>query len=106
MEQAAPPSTVPLGNTSPGNTTDGKILTMKMTSKVTSKGQVTIPLALREKFGLLPETTVEFVDTPQGPRLRRAQGAVSRGAKIVDRMRASKRKLARGTDEIMTQTRG
>lgn len=29
--------------------------------KITSKGQVTIPLPLRDRFGLLPGTEVEFV---------------------------------------------
>jgi len=30
--------------------------------RVTSKGQVTIPLRIREKYGLMPETQVEFVE--------------------------------------------
>lgn len=29
--------------------------------KVTSKGQITIPIAFRERFGLIPGTEVEFV---------------------------------------------
>jgi len=29
--------------------------------KVTIKGQVTIPLAMRERFGLRPGTEVEFI---------------------------------------------
>ena len=36
--------------------------------KVTIKGQVTIPLAIRERFGLTPGTEVEFV--PDGKELR------------------------------------
>ena len=28
--------------------------------KVTTKGQVTIPLHIRERFGILPNTEVEF----------------------------------------------
>lgn len=29
--------------------------------RVTSKGQVTIPVGIRERFGFLPDTEVEFV---------------------------------------------
>ncbi len=29
--------------------------------RITSKGQVTIPRAIRDRFGLLPETEVEFL---------------------------------------------
>ena len=38
--------------------------------RITSKGQVTIPQGLREQFGLLPNTEVEFVATPDGKELR------------------------------------
>ena len=38
--------------------------------RITSKGQVTIPQELRERFGLLPNTEVEFVVTPDGRELR------------------------------------
>jgi AbrB family looped-hinge helix DNA binding protein len=31
-----------------------------MTSRVTTKGQVTIPQEIRERFGFLPHTEVEF----------------------------------------------
>ena len=30
--------------------------------KVSERGQVTIPLAIRERYGLLPDTEVEFVE--------------------------------------------
>ena len=71
--------------------------------KITSKGQVTIPMALREKYGLLPETEVEFVDDGQGVRLVRA-GTVRRGQRIVDRLRSGPRPSL-STDEIMALTR-
>jgi antitoxin PrlF len=29
--------------------------------RVTSKGQVTIPQAIRERYGLLPDTDVDFI---------------------------------------------
>ena len=32
------------------------------TMRITTKGQVTIPMGIREKFGFLPNTEVEFVE--------------------------------------------
>ena len=50
----------------------GKAITSKSNTQVriTSKGQVTIPQEFRERFGLLPNTEVEFVATPDGKELR------------------------------------
>jgi len=59
--------------------------------KVTNKGQVTIPPALRKRHGLLPRREVEFVDQPDGvlvvkarklTRGRRVLAALLRGGKI------------------------
>lgn len=51
--------------------------------RITSKGQVTIPQAIRERAGLLPNTEVDFeyVDgqvilKPAGPRPRAADWAI------------------------------
>lgn len=79
---------------------------MKLTSRVTTKGQITIPQEVREKFGFLPHTKVEFVVTPHGPRIVRAKDDNLRGKQIVSNMRSSRRKLQRTTDEIMALTRG
>jgi AbrB family looped-hinge helix DNA binding protein len=75
--------------------------------RVTSKGQVTIPLAMREKAGLLPNTEVEFELDGKTVRIRRARRKTERGrgAQLVTHMRG------RGdgtmtTDEIMALTRG
>jgi AbrB family looped-hinge helix DNA binding protein len=38
--------------------------------KVTVKGQVTIPLALRERFNLLPGTEVEFIAGKQALEIK------------------------------------
>lgn len=38
--------------------------------KITIKGQVTIPRAMRERFGLYPGTEVEFVRDRAGLRVR------------------------------------
>lgn len=42
-----------------------------MESWVTSKGQVTIPKELREKFGISPGTKVDFTAGQDGIRLRK-----------------------------------
>ena len=57
--------------------------------RITSKGQVTIPQGLREQFGLLPNTEVEFVATPDGKELRllKSSKPSSRGRVLVERMR-------------------
>jgi bifunctional DNA-binding transcriptional regulator/antitoxin component of YhaV-PrlF toxin-antitoxin module len=59
--------------------------------RITSKGQVTIPPAMRRKHGLIPRCPVEFVDQPDGilvvkagklPRGRRALATLLRGGKL------------------------
>ena len=75
---------------------------------LTSKGQVTIPLEIRERLGLLPGTRVEFDVVGSSVRIRKAveQG---RGAALVERMRAAGKRAGRprfSTDEIMALTRG
>ncbi len=42
-----------------------------MKAQVTSKGQVTIPKALRDKFGIQPGGTVDFIETADGIRLKK-----------------------------------
>lgn len=55
--------------------------------RVTSKGQVTIPTELRERFGLRPGEEVEVVAGHDGVVVRLAAGAAGRGARLVARMR-------------------
>ena len=79
----------------------------KPAMRITSKGQVTIPQAFREKAGLLPGTEVEFELEGDSVRIRRAQEPIApgRGARIVARLRSAG-KLAMTTDEIMALMRG
>ncbi len=49
------------------------------TSRMTIKGQVTIPKPIRERLGLHPGDAVEFEEEPGGIRLKKL---VSRGAVI------------------------
>ncbi len=44
--------------------------------RVTEKGQITIPISLRKRYGLQPNVEVEFVDDANGLRLRK-RGALS-----------------------------
>ena len=44
---------------------------MKNTSTITSKGQVTVPIAIRKKLGLHKGDQVEFVQQKQGMFVRR-----------------------------------
>jgi AbrB family looped-hinge helix DNA binding protein len=75
--------------------------------RITSKGQVTIPVEIREKAGLLPGTEVDFEldgDTVRIVPAKAAKGE-TRGERAVRLL------LGRGsgkmtTDEIMALTRG
>ncbi len=75
--------------------------------RITSKGQVTIPAALRERAGLLPNTEVDFLYERGAVRIVRAARPrkEGRGAAIVRRLRGS-RTVGMTTDEIMALTRG
>jgi antitoxin PrlF len=41
------------------------------TSRMTAKGQITIPKALRERLGLLPGDEVEFIEVEGGLRVQK-----------------------------------
>src|SRR5215475_4802927 len=51
------------------------------TMRLTTKGQVTIPLEIREKLGLLPLTEVEFDVVGDTVRIRKKDGTKARGGK-------------------------
>jgi AbrB family looped-hinge helix DNA binding protein len=72
--------------------------------RVSTKGQVTIPLPLRESAGIVPGTEVEFLK--EGPRLYLRKVATSgRGEALVRKM-TGKGNVKMSTDEIMALTRG
>ena len=75
--------------------------------RITSKGQVTIPQAVREQAGLLPHTEVEFLVEPDGVRLVKARPSrgASRGGAVVGQLRRAGQ-VSMSTDEIMALTRG
>ena len=74
--------------------------------KLTSKGQVTIPRALREEFGLLPDTEVTFEAAKDGVLVKpAARGRRQRLQAWIRRARGSATgKLS--TDAILRLTRG
>ena len=73
--------------------------------RVTSKGQVTIPVDIRARFGFLPNTEVQFVVEDDAVKLVRAtQVGNTRGDRVVRRLRG--RAVSRlTTDEILALTR-
>jgi AbrB family looped-hinge helix DNA binding protein len=74
--------------------------------KITTKGQVTIPQDVRDEFGFLPNTEVEFVrDGAGGVRLRKAASPGRRGAALVAALRGKWRSPL-STDDVMKLTRG
>jgi AbrB family looped-hinge helix DNA binding protein len=75
--------------------------------RITTKGQVTIPVEIREKLGLLPHSEVEFEVVGQAVRLRkvRRDRAGRRGKSIVQRLRG-RGTVRMSTDAILALTRG
>jgi len=73
--------------------------------RITSKGQVTIPAHIRERFGFLPDTEVEFVIEGNTVKIVRvARAGDGRGDRVVRRLRG--RAVSRlTTDEILALTR-
>ncbi len=74
--------------------------------RVTSKGQVTIPIEVREKLGILPSTEVEFQVQGNSARMVKVRGKPSagRGASVIGRLRGTAN-VKMTTDDIMALTR-
>jgi AbrB family looped-hinge helix DNA binding protein len=73
--------------------------------RITSKGQVTIPAEIRERFGFLPDTEVEFVVDGDIVKVVHApRRGETRGDRVVRRLRG--RAVSHmTTDEILALTR-
>ncbi|MEV6791813.1 AbrB/MazE/SpoVT family DNA-binding domain-containing protein [Streptomyces sp. NPDC051320] len=74
-----------------------------------SKGQVTIPAALRAKYRLNEGDEVDVIEEDGVLRIVRAESASSPGQRMVERMRRipmSKDVEGMTTDEIMEMLRG
>lgn len=72
--------------------------------KITSKGQVTIPKAIRNRLGLLSQTEVAFSIDGNAVRITKKQGSRRRGDEIVSHI-TGRGTVDMSTDEIMALTR-
>ncbi|MFH7319613.1 AbrB/MazE/SpoVT family DNA-binding domain-containing protein [Desulfurivibrio sp. D14AmB] len=72
--------------------------------RITSKGQVTIPREVRERFGLLPHTEIEFLVEGNTVTIRKSKTSSKRGRGLVEQMRG-RATVRMSTDEIMKLTR-
>ena len=73
--------------------------------RLNSKGQVTIPAPLRERYGLHEGDDVEVVEDGDTLRIVRAEGSVTRGQRLVRRMRG-RATTTMSTDELLGLLRG
>ena len=73
--------------------------------RITTKGQVTIPIEIREQLGLLPNIDVNFEVVGNAVQITKARGRQGRGRALVARMRG-KGTIRMTTDEILALTRG
>lgn len=73
--------------------------------RITIKGQVTIPQRLRSRFGLLPNTEVEFEEGDGGVVIR---PVLSKRELLAERLRLARGAAGGdlGTDDVMRLTRG
>jgi AbrB family looped-hinge helix DNA binding protein len=72
--------------------------------KITTKGQVTIPIEVRERLGLFPHTEVQFRVQGRVLVVEKVAGK-RRGKALVDRMRG-RSTVRLSTDQILAHTRG
>ncbi len=70
--------------------------------KITSKGQVTIPLEIREKYMILPNTEIEFKEKNGKIYIEKIE---TRNSNPFEKFRGSA-SSGLSTDEIMKLTRG
>lgn len=69
---------------------------------LTSKGQVTIPKHLRDKYGLNEHTEIEFVDEEGAIRILKKGGTVS----VVESVYGILQKPEANTDTLIKKLRG
>ena len=74
--------------------------------RITSKGQVTIPIEIRERFGFLPHTDVEFVVEGDRIVVRKAESPGESFGEGLIRHMSGAGTVKMTTDEIMALTRG
>ncbi|MEI6441661.1 MAG: AbrB/MazE/SpoVT family DNA-binding domain-containing protein [Nostocales cyanobacterium ELA583] len=72
--------------------------------RITSKGQVTIPVEIREQLGLTPNTEVEFEVIGDAVYVKKTKAKPTPGKTLIEMMRG-KATVKMTTDEIMVLTR-
>jgi AbrB family looped-hinge helix DNA binding protein len=75
--------------------------------RVTSKGQVTIPQEIRDKYGFLPQTEVTFVEEGERVYLVKQPDTTTtgRGQRLIAQLRG-RATVHMTTEEILALTRG
>ncbi|HEY1643538.1 MAG TPA: AbrB/MazE/SpoVT family DNA-binding domain-containing protein [Streptosporangiaceae bacterium] len=73
--------------------------------RLNSKGQVTIPAALRERHGLHAGDEVEVIDADGDLRIVRAAASSTRGQRLVRSMRG-RATTSMSTDQLLGLLRG
>jgi AbrB family looped-hinge helix DNA binding protein len=73
--------------------------------RITSKGQITIPIEIRKKMGFLSDTEVDFEMVDGKVFLKKAGSQTKRSRNLITRMQG-KATVKMTTDDIMALTRG
>ena len=73
--------------------------------RVTSKGQVTIPIEIRRQLDIGPDSEVEFEFVGSVVHLREVRDGQGRAKRILDRLLAAPYS-GQSTEELMALTRG
>jgi len=72
--------------------------------KISTKGQVTIPIEMRSKLGMFPHTEVQFVLHKEVILIQKQQDSISKGSKLLERL-SGKSRVNMSTGDIMKLTR-
>jgi AbrB family looped-hinge helix DNA binding protein len=72
--------------------------------RITTKGQVTIPQEIRNRFGFLPNTQVEFQVTGNTVRLRKGKSPTRAKSALIGLRGSATVRMT--TDQILALTRG
>lgn len=73
--------------------------------RLNSKGQVTIPAPLRERYGLHEGDEVDVVEDGNTLRIVRVEASLTRGQRLVHRMRG-RANTTMSTDQLLELLRG
>lgn len=73
--------------------------------RVTSKGQVTIPIEIRQRLDIQPESEVEFEVVGNLVQIRKVGGGADRAKRVLAHLAAAPY-AGPSTDQLMALTRG